>query len=99
MKKSSERAFVLKIIKTLEKVFMVIAYGVHDQTVSSSHKWWTICIDNAEVYMSDKRFKSLTKAWHTESKKNGYSLLFAYCNPSEENLKEFAEQDRLILNV
>jgi hypothetical protein len=99
MKKSSERAFVLKIIKTIEKVFGCIAYGVHDQTPSGSYKWWTICIDNAKVYMSDNRFKSLIKAWHTESKKNGYSLLFAYCNPSEENLKEFAKHDRLILNV
>ena len=93
----SERAFIFKIVKAIEKTFNCFCFAKVDRNARGAY-WWTICVDNPSVY-SDKRFKSLSKSYYKLSKSKGVGVLFAYCHPNEEKLLEYSLRGELIINV
>lgn len=77
----------------------VIAYAHQDSNSVKTHFWTTVCVSDMDMYFNDNRFKALTRAWHKVAQKQGFKLIFCYCNPKEKKLAELAEQGNLILNV
>lgn len=92
--------FILSIIKQIEHLFPgIIAYGYEDGNLPQTHKWWTVCISDYEIYMSNPRFKALSRAWRKAAIARGYKVVFCYCKPLEEILAKLAKNDNLILNL
>nr|DAO60349.1 MAG TPA: hypothetical protein [Caudoviricetes sp.] len=94
----SNKAFIFSIVKTVEKVFGCFCYAYFGENAKEIKPWWTICVDDAAIYSSDK-FKKITKTYHDLGRKRKIGLLFAYCNPSEERLYEYAQKDILIMKT
>lgn len=94
----NERNFIYKLVRQTEEKFGCICYAHKDGNTNKTHVWWDICIDNYELYYSNE-FRSWTKQWYSKSKDVNVNLLFCYCNPIEEKLAKFAEEDNLILNL
>ena len=94
----NEQNFIYKLVRQTEEKFSCICYSYKDGNTNENNVWWDICIDNYELYYSDK-FRAWTKQWHRKSKDVRINLLFCYCNPIEEKLAKFAEGDNLILNL
>ena len=87
-------SFILSILKKIEESWPgVICYAYKTGNAPMTHVWW-------EVSVSDKRFKTLTNAWHKAAKAQGHKIIFV-CGwkPTEEKLVKLAEEDNLILNV
>lgn len=78
----------------------VVAYSYKDGNAPMTHVWWTISVSDFDLYMNDKRFKTLTKAWHKAANAQGEKISFV-CGwmPTEEKLVKLANEDNLILNV
>lgn len=92
--------FILSVIRKIESLKEgVIAYGYIDGNDNKTHTWYCVCLSDYDMYMSDKRFKALSKAWNKAGKSLGIKLIFAYCNPSEEKLGKLLEENNLFLNV
>ena len=94
----SNKAFIFGIVKTIEKVFRCFCYAYSDENAPEINLWWTICVDDFAIYSSDK-FKKITKTYYDLSRKRKIRLLFAYCNPSEKRLYEYAQKDILIMKI
>ena len=94
----SERGFIYKIVRQTEERFGCICYSYKDVNAPKTYVWWNVCIDNYELYYSDE-FRAWTKEWHRKSKDVKINIVFCYCNPIEEKLAKFAEEDNLILNL
>ena len=77
----------------------VIAYAYQDGNSIGTHVWTTVCVSDLDMYFRDHRFKSLTRAWRKAAEKQGFKLVFCYCNPKEKKLAELAERDNLVMNV
>lgn len=77
----------------------VIAYAHQDGNATGTHVWTTVCVSDLDMYFHDQRFKTLTRAWHKVAEKQGFKLVFCYCNPKEKKLAELAAKDNLIMNV
>lgn len=92
----SERNFIYNLVRQTEERFKCICYAYKDGNDTKTHVWWSICIDNYELYFSDE-FRKWTKEWHDKSRNNRMRILFCYCNPSEEKLAKLAEEDNLVL--
>lgn len=92
--------FILNILRKVESLKEgVIAYAYLDGNEPMTHTWYCVCLNDYEMYTTDKRFKALSKAWHTAAKAIGIKVIFAYCQPSEERLESLANADNLFLNV
>lgn len=94
-------SFILSILKKVESLKDgVIAYGYKSGNEPMTHTWWEISVSDFDLYMNDKRFKNLSKAWHAAAKQQGHKIIFV-CGwmPTEEKLAKLAEKDNLILNV
>lgn len=93
----SERSIVFKIVKIIESEFPnVIAYAYLDNNTSMTETWWSICIDNWELYHSAE-FKEFSSGCRKQLKKK-IKLLFCYCNPLEKKLLQLAEDNNLLIN-
>lgn len=93
--------FILSICKKLENTYPgIIAFAYKDGNLPRTHVWWSVCITDFEIYMHDKRFKTLTNAWHKAAKAQGYKIIFV-CDwiPTEGKLAKLADENNLILNV
>lgn len=77
----------------------VIAYAYHESNSIGTHVWTTVCVSDLDMYFNDQRFKSLTRVWRKAAEKQGFKLVFCYCNPKEKKLAELAERDNLVMNV
>lgn len=94
-------SFILSILRKVESLKDgVIAYSYKSGNAPMTHTWWEISVSDFDLYMNDKRFKNLSKAWHTAAKQQGHKIIFV-CGwmPTEEKLAKLAEEDNLILNV
>lgn len=92
--------FILSIVKKLEDTYPgVIAWAHKDWNAPRTYEWWCICITDFEIYMHNKRFKTLTHAWHAAAKARGEKIIFFCCSAKEKNLKKFAEEGNLIINI
>lgn len=92
--------FILSIVKKLENTYPgIIAFAYKDGNLPRTYVWWSICITDFEIYMHDKRFKTLTHAWHAAAKARGERIVFFCCSAKEKNLKKFAEEGNLIMNI
>ena len=92
--------FILSIIKQIEHLFPgTIAYGYEDGNATGTHKWWTVCVSEYEMYMHNPRFKALSRAWHKAAIARGCKVVFCYCKPLEEILAKLAKNDNLIFNL
>ena len=87
--------FVLNIIKQIEEKFNCIAYAY----VEDTGKWWNICVNDYDLYMSNQDFKQFRHNWHIIAKKRKISITFCYCNPIESKLGELAKKDNLVMNI
>lgn len=86
--------FIFSIIRKIESMKQgMIAYAYFDKGF-----YW-ICLNDFDFYMTDKRFKALSNAWHKAGKSLGIRVTFAYCAPKEEHLVKLANEDNLFLNV
>lgn len=92
---SNER-LILNIVIKLEEKFGVLAWAHKDFMSDGSFRWWSICIDNYEVYKNDKVFKKLTYAWHKVSKQK---LVFFCQSAQEKNFEKLLNENNLIMNV
>lgn len=77
----------------------VIAYAYQQGNISGTHRWIEVCVSDLDMYFNDQRFKTLTRAWHMVAEKQGFKLIFCYCNPQEKKLVELAEKGNLIMNI
>ena len=94
------RKYILTIIKRIETLYPnVICYAYLDGNEPMTHRWWSLCISDYNVYMNDERFKKLSSAWHKGAIAQGIKLIFFYCNPQEKKLFELADKDNLIMNI
>ena len=94
----NERKFISKLVKDIEDKFSVLAYAYIDGNEPKTHVWWTVCVNDYNLYVSAdyKRFIAQKKVI---SNKLDIKLLFAYRNTLESILVELAEQDNLIMNI
>ena len=92
--------FILSIVKKLEDTYPgVIAWAHKDWNAPRTYEWWCICITDFEIYMHDKRFKTLTRAWHAAGKARKINVVFCCCSAKEKKLNELAEANNLIMNI
>lgn len=93
--------FILNILKKIESLQDgIIAYAYKTGNVPMTHTWWEISVSNYELYMHDKRFKTLKNAWHKAALAQGHKIIFVCgCIPTEERLSKLADEDNLILNI
>lgn len=94
----NERNFVLKIVRQAEEEFGGICFSYKDGNATKTHEWWNVCIDDYELYFSNK-FKAWASRWRDKGKEQSVNLLFCYCNPLESKLAKLAEEDNLIMNL
>ena len=97
-----QRKFILKVIRHVEREFGVIAYGYKWVNPSGTWTVWNICISDYEIYMTNKKFKAISNAYHKAWRKtfpDNVRFGFCFCKPVESKLVELAEQDNLILDV
>lgn len=93
--------FILNILKKIESLQDgVIAHAYKTGNYMTSNIWWEISVSDFELYAKNKRFKTLTKAWHKVAKSYGFEIIFV-CGwmPTEQKLVKLAEDGNLILNV
>lgn len=93
--------FILSILKKVEGMKEgVIAYAYKTGNAPMTHTWWEISVSDFDLYMNDKRFKTLSAAWRKAAKAQGEKIIFV-CGwmPTEEKLAKLADEDNLILNV
>lgn len=93
--------FILNILKKIESLQDgIIAYAYKSSNETFTNIWWEISISSFEVYMHNKRFKTLSRAWCKAAQLHGYKIVFV-CGfmPTEVKLMRLAERDNLILNV
>ncbi len=94
-------SFILSILKKVESMKEgVIAYAYKTGNAPMTHTWWEISVSDFDLYMNDKRFKTLTNAWHKAGVAMGHKIIFV-CGwiPTEEKLVKLAEENNLILNI
>lgn len=92
--------FILKIIKKIESLQEgLIAYAYKDGNAPMTHTWWTVAVSDFEFYMHDKRFRTLTNAWHKAAEAQGQKIVFVCCSPKEDNLLKLSEDNNLIMDV
>ena len=94
-------SFILSILKKVENMKEgVVAYSYKTGNAPMTHVWWEISVSDFDLYMNDKRFKTLSNAWHKASKAKGHKIIFV-CGwmPTEEKLVKLSDENNLILNV
>lgn len=94
----NERKFISKLVKDIEDKFSVLAYAYRDGNKSKTHVWWTICVNNCDLYFS-KEYKEFTSQKYAIFKKLNINVIFAYRNTFESILVKLAEADNLIMNI
>lgn len=94
----SSREFVLSVIQRYEEKFGGIAYGHQQTNESGNFSFWSVSIDNYEIYKSDE-FKTFSESIREESRSRGIKVIFMYCQPVESFLVELADSDNLVMNV
>lgn len=97
MKSEKTRCRVFRLVREIERRFSgVIAWAQYWQNESGTNAHWCVCINDYNLYGS-KEFKEFSSEWH--KRMNPIPILFAYCNPLDKNLIEFAEREELIMDV
>lgn len=92
--------FLISIIRKIESLKEgVIAFGYLDGNENMTHRWYCVCLNDYDMYKSDKRLIELKNAWHKAGKALGIKIVFAYCHPSEEKLEELLDKNNLWMNV
>lgn len=94
----NERKFISKLVKDIEDKFSVLAYAYLDGNEPKTHVWWTVCVNDYNLYVSDD-YKKFISQKRVVANKLDIKLLFAYRNTLESILVELAEQDNLIMNI
>lgn len=94
----NERKFINKLVKEIEDKFSVLAYAYLDGNEPKTHVWWTVCVNDYNLYVSDD-YKKFISQKRVVANKLDIKLLFAYRNTLESILVELAEQDNLIMNI
>lgn len=94
----NERKFINKLVKDIEDKFSVLAYAYLDGNEPKTHVWWTVCVNDYNLYVSDN-YKKFISQKRVVANKLDIKLLFAYRNTLESILVELAEQDNLIMNI
>ena len=94
----NERKFINKLVKDIEDKFSVLAYAYLDGNEPKTHVWWTVCVNDYNLYVSDD-YKKFISQKRVVTNKLDIKLLFAYRNTLESILVELAEQDNLIMNI
>ena len=94
----NERKFINKLVKDIEDKFSVLAYAYLDGNEPKTHVWWTVCVNDYNLYVGDD-YKKFMAQKRVVANKLDIKLLFAYRNTLESILVELAEQDNLIMNI
>ena len=94
----NEHKFISKLVKDIEDKFSVLAYAYLDGNEPKTHVWWTVCVNDYNLYVSDD-YKKFISQKRVVANKLDIKLLFAYRNTLESILVELAEQDNLIMNI
>ena len=94
----NERKFISKLVKDIEDKFSVLAYAYLDGNEPKTHVWWTVCVNDYNLYVDDD-YKKFIVQKRVVANKLDIKLLFAYRNTLESILVELAEQDNLIMNI
>ena len=94
----NERKFINKLVKDIEDKFSVLAYAYLDGNEPKTHVWWTVCVNDYNLYVGDD-YKKFISQKRVVANKLDIKLLFAYRNTLESILAELAEQDNLIMNI
>lgn len=94
----NERKFISKLVKDIEDKFSVLVYAYLDGNKPKTHVWWTVCVNDYNLYVGDD-YKKFIEQKRAVANKLDIKLLFAYRNTLESILVELAEQDNLIMNI
>lgn len=57
----SEEGFIFKLVKATEKRWGCICWASRNSNSNGSNKWWDICIDDWELYMTSEEYKQWEK--------------------------------------
>lgn len=92
--------FVFGIVKKIEAIKDgVIAFAYKAGNSPMTHVWYEIAVSDYDFYSGDKRFKTLTSAWHKAAKAQGKEIIFVCRTPKEKQLEKLASEGNLILNI
>lgn len=94
----NEHKFISKLVKDIEDKFSVLAYAYKDGNEPKTHIWWTVCVDNYDLYTS-REYKEFTAQKHSIFKKLNIRVVFCYRSAIESILVDLAAQDNLIMNI
>ena len=94
----NERKFISKLVKDIEDKFSVLAYAYLDGNEPKTHVWWTVCVNDYNLYVSDD-YKKFISQKRVVANKLDIKLLFVYRNTFESILVKLAEADNLIMNI
>lgn len=94
----NEHKFISNLVKDIEDKFSVLAYAYLDGNEPKTHVWWTVCVNDYNLYVSND-YKKFIEQKRVVANKLDIKLLFVYRNALESILVELAEQDNLIMNI
>ena len=95
------RKLLLNIVRKIERLKDgVVAYAYHTSNATGSFQYWEVSVSDFDLYMNDKRFKTLCEAWHKAAAAKGERVVFL-CGwvPTEEKLLELVNNDNLIMDI
>lgn len=94
----NERKFISKLVKDIEDKFSVLAYAHLDGNEPKTHVWWTVSVNDYNLYFSAD-YKRFIAQKRIVANKLDIKLLFTYRNTFESTLVKLAEADNLIMNI
>lgn len=91
-------SFILSVIQKIDKLG-VISWGFQQSNSTGTFKWWTIGMNDYDIYKSDIRFQNLASAYRKIARKRGIKLIFVYQNATEEILSKLLNEENLLMDV
>lgn len=92
--------FILNIVKKIESLRDgVLSYAYKAENSDGTNKRWEVVCSDLDMYLNDKRFDALRRAWGKAAKARGQKIIFIGRNPNEKILNDLLEEDNLIMNT
>ena len=92
--------FILNIPKSIVRhPYAVVSYAYKAENSDGTNKRWEVVCSDLDMYLNDKRFNALRRAWGKAAKARGQKIIFTGRNPNEKILNDLLEEDNLIMNT
>lgn len=81
---------ISNLIQDIKNTFNCYVYAYFDKI------WWTICIDNYELYMDSTEFEQKKNYWWSLAQQENIPITFSYCKPVKSKLTKLVNKGLLI---